>query len=177
MSNSPHRSFEKIETADLARLADLAVADFNALFDRRPLSGVYRGRCFLICLCQGAAQHFLHHDRGVQDFDVWAFFNPHASMPFPPRRRGIADFGLSRFGKNPDDGEFFVGRRVDIMARSIEIGAEEDEVQALQRYLREKGTRTAWCLSRRPAIVIWPPERRGEIAWGGDEIQPPRSHD
>ena len=72
VSNSPHRSHERIQPSDLRRLAKLAQADLNDLFSRIS-SGIYFGRCILMCLSQGAAQHFVHNDRGVQDFDVWAF--------------------------------------------------------------------------------------------------------
>jgi hypothetical protein len=136
MSNSPHRSHERIEVDDLRRLAELANADLDALF-HRAASGVYAGRCILMCLCQGGARHFVHGDRGVQDFDVWAFFREHPSMPFPYRRRGKVDFGSSRFGRNPDDGPKFTGRRVDVIGRSINaVNENETAVASVQRYLR-----------------------------------------
>ena len=137
MSNSPHRSFERIRRRDLERLAELANADFDALF-RRAVSGVYAGRCFLMCLCQGAAEHYVRGEHGVQDFDVWAFFRPHPLMPFPYRRRGTVDFGPSRFGRNPDDAARFKGRRVDVMGRSIPAVSGETGVETVRRYLRQK---------------------------------------
>jgi hypothetical protein len=48
----------RIDNEDLAILAKLAQADLNDLF-ARTASRVYSGRCFLMCLCQGAAQHFV----------------------------------------------------------------------------------------------------------------------
>ena len=67
-----YRSFEKIKRTDLARLADLALGDLRGQFKRNPRSRVYEKRLMLLCLCQGAAQHYVDGDRGVNDFDIWA---------------------------------------------------------------------------------------------------------
>jgi len=165
MGSSTHRSFERIEPADLRYLVHLACDDFEDLFRRRTGTGIYMGRCALICLCQGAAQHFVHGDRGIQDFDVWAFFRSDASRPFPYRRRGKRDFGLSRFGRNPDDGPGFQGRRVDVIGRSIEIADDESPVAAVQRYLREGKTESARRLAERPVVALWPDAFLGRIIW------------
>ena len=61
----------------------------------------------------GAARHYIYGDRGVQDFDLWGFFREIPGHPFPYRRRGTHDFGPSKFGRNPDDGPYYEGRRVD----------------------------------------------------------------
>ncbi len=80
MSDSPNRSFERIEIDDLRRLVEKAQGDLDSLFKRKPpASGVYEGRCVLLCLCQGAALHFVRGERGVQDFDVLGLF-PAASI-------------------------------------------------------------------------------------------------
>ena len=123
MSTSPHRSFERITRDDLVRLVELALQDFEQLYARSEYSRPYKARLRLICLCQGSARHFLHGDRGVQDFDMWGFFEEIPRHPFPYRRRGTRDFGPSKFGRNPDDGPEFVGRRVDVIGRSIPISA------------------------------------------------------
>jgi hypothetical protein len=64
MGNSPHRSFEQITRNDLVKLAEFAMADFAGLFKAQPYSAAYKGRMRLLCLCQGAARHFLYADRG-----------------------------------------------------------------------------------------------------------------
>ena len=105
MSQSPGRSFERITRADLRRLKDLALRDFGSFFDRHQ-GHPYSGRLMLICLCQGAAQHYVKPTRGgdsdrqggVNDFDVWGFFRARPDgRPFPYRRRGVQDFGPSKF--------------------------------------------------------------------------------
>jgi hypothetical protein len=74
VSNSPHRSFARIIPSDLARLAQIALDDFADLCQRQEYSRRYADRLRLICLCQGAARHYVHGDRGVWDFDLWGFF-------------------------------------------------------------------------------------------------------
>jgi hypothetical protein len=65
MSKSRHRSFARITRRGLRRLADIATADFQDLFARKPYSRPYSKRLGLICLCQGAATHSVdvHRDR------------------------------------------------------------------------------------------------------------------
>jgi hypothetical protein len=166
MSNAPRRSrsFERITVADLKRLAKLANADLHDLFHRTP-SSVYSGHCFLMCLCQGGAQHFVHRDRGVHDFDVWAFFHKHPSRPFPYRRLGKVDFGPSRFGRNPNDDPKFTGRRVGVIGRSLSVSKNETPVASVQRYLREAKTKSAMLLAERPVVAIWPDAYLGKLIW------------
>ena len=113
------RSWEKIEQHHLRRLAEIAIGDLEDFFQRYPgHGGRYRDLLMLICLCQGAAGHFVHRDRGVKDFDVWAFFRKHPEKPFPARRHAKGDFGPSRFGPHLND-ESHPGRGVDLFGRSI----------------------------------------------------------
>ena len=165
MSKSPHRSFERIKKGDLTRLAEIALADFNDLFRRKEHSRAYADRLRLICLCQGAARHYVHSDHGVHDFDVWGFFQELPSRPFPYRRQGKRDFGLSRFGRNPDDGAGFEGRRVDVIGRSTSMPENLTAIEAVQRYLSEARTKSAPLLSERPVVVVWPESDCGRIIW------------
>lgn len=165
MSDSPNRSFEKIALSDLHRLAQLAIQDLNGLFERKAHSAKHRDRLMVLCLCQGAAQHFVHGDRGVQDFDVWAFFSAGSEGAFPARRRGKVDFGLSRFGSNPEDGPSFKGRRVDIIGRSIDHRPSETPEAAVRRYLKSRKTESAKLLAERPVIALTPKEKAGHVIW------------
>ena len=165
MSNSPHRSFARITRNDLARLAQIAFDDLTDLCRRQKYSRRYADRLRLICLCQGAARHYVHHDRGVQDFDLWGFFEEVRGHPFPYRRRGERDFGPSKFGRNPDDGDAFKGRRVDVIGRSIRMPKNETPIEAVQRYLREARTESATLLAERPVIVVWPSKNCGRVVW------------
>jgi hypothetical protein len=55
---------------------------------------------------------------GVHDFDLWGFFRKISDRAFPHRRQGQHDFGQSKFGHNPEDGDRFVGRQVGVFGRS-----------------------------------------------------------
>jgi hypothetical protein len=173
VSNSPHRSFARITRTDLARLAQISVDDFADLCQRQKYSRRYAHRLRLVCLCQGAARHYVHHDRGVQDFDLWGFFDEVRGHPFPYRRRGEHDFGPSKFGRNPDDGDAFKGRRVDVIGRSIRMPKNETPIEAVQRYLREVRTKSASLLAERPVVVVWPAKYRGQVIWRPRGLGPP----
>jgi hypothetical protein len=82
----PGRSYERITREDLARLARIARSDLADLFARKPRYAPLTGRLVCVALCQGAAQHLLHGENGVKDFDVWAFFAAH-----PDARRSPGD--------------------------------------------------------------------------------------
>jgi hypothetical protein len=76
-------SLERITSADLRRLATLALDYFDDLFKRRPYaSGRFRGRLLMLALCQGAALHYVDGLHGVKDFDVWGFFRALADCLF-----------------------------------------------------------------------------------------------
>jgi hypothetical protein len=164
VSNSPHRSFERITPNDLARLGQIAVDDFADLCQRKEYCRPYANRLRLICLCQGAARHYVHHDHGVWDFDLWGFFEEVPGHPFPYRRRGEHDFGPSKFGRDLDD-DAFEGRKVDVIGRSIRMPKNGTPIEAVQHYLREARTRSASLLAERPVIVLWPVKDRGRAIW------------
>jgi len=178
MSKSPHRSFAQITRADLKRLARLGLEALDDRFRRRAYSRAYANRLLALCLCQGAARHYVERDRrtdanqiwgGVQDFDVWAFFCEIPDQPFPYRGRvGTKDFGSSKFGRNPDDDPRFLGRRIDVMGRSIGARRSESRMAAIQRYLQEGQTATARELAQRPVVVLWPDSLCGTA------IRPPK---
>jgi hypothetical protein len=167
MSKSPHRSFARITRNDLARLARIALDDFSDLCRRQKYSCRYVDRLRPICLCQGAARHYVQGDRGVQDFDLWGFFDEVRGHPFPYRRCGKHDFGPSKFGHNPEDGDAFKGRRVDVIGRSISISKDQTPIETVQRYLREASTVSASPLAERPVIVVWPNRNCGKDIWDG----------
>jgi hypothetical protein len=127
----------------------------------------YADRLRLICLCQGAARHYIHGDRGIADFDLWGFFQEVRGHPFPYRRRGERDFGPSKFGRNPGDSDTYKGRRVDVIGRSISMPKNETPIEAVQSYLRHAVTVSASLLAERPVIIVWPRNKCGRVIWGG----------
>jgi hypothetical protein len=148
MSDNANRSFELITLDDLARLAQLALANFEAFFVRNP-THPYKGKLRLICLIQTAAKHYVDPDKcieaeqrwgGVNDFDVFGFFEAVAGRPLFAQRKCKLDFGPSKFGRNPNEGERFEGRHVDVMWRSIDVRTSESPIESVQRYLQDAPT-------------------------------------
>jgi hypothetical protein len=159
------RSFTKIEVDDLERLAVFSKKDTDEFFSRHPRwQRLYADRVLCIALCQGAAVHYVNGKNGVKDFDVWTFYAKHPDASFPWRRRGRKDFGPSKFGKNPDD-VGYLGRRVDLLARSVPFAVGTDPVQFIQAYLTDRRTKTANELSRKAVILIEPKNLVGKIIW------------
>jgi hypothetical protein len=168
MSDSPNRSREKINKADLSRLADLSKQCIDEMLGRTKTGSYYSANTALMaCLCQGAAQHYVHGDRGVQDWDVVFFFRANPRWKFPPRWRGVKDFGPSRFGKNPDDGPTYSGRRIDVLGRDIPVAKGSTPVQAVIAYLRDGRTTSARLWAERPLVVLSPNKMLGRVIWDG----------
>ncbi len=159
------RSFKGIRTQDLARLADIARADRNDLFRRKPdLAAVYADRLLCVALCQGAALHYLDGRNGVKDFDVWSFFKANPRRAFPARRNMHRDFGDRRFGVSPDRPEF-VGRSVDLIGRSIPFRPGQTAVEAVRDYLRVSRATSARWLSQKAVVFLEPQDEIGRVIW------------
>ncbi|MEU5876222.1 hypothetical protein [Spirillospora sp. NPDC047279] len=161
---------ERIEEGDLARLAELASLAERGLFERNPAgAGRYEGRLLCRALCQGAALHFVDGTSGVKDFDVWSFYTVREDgLPFPYRWRGTEDYGPSKFGRYPEDPESFIGRRVDLLGRSLPVGPSADPVAAVREYLTAAGSVTARFLASKAVVLVEPVERRGQVIWPVD---------
>ena len=156
------RSWEVLETHPLHRLAEIAIIDLDDFFQRHPDS-LYRDRRMLICLCQGAAEHFVNQDHGVKDFDVWAFFRKHPERPFPYRRSVKRDFRPSRFGRHPND-EYFRGRRVDLFGRSVPCEDEQDPHACVREWICGRG-KSSREIAKSPVVVIHPEAHTRRIIW------------
>ncbi len=159
------RSYRRIEDKDLERLAELAQEDLKRLYkDSSDTIGRYKDRLLMLCLCQGAAKHFIYGRHGVKDFDVWAFFSTSPDLPrFHSRSYKSVDFGPSRFGRHPVD-EGFKGRRVDMLRTAIECN-DEDPEKCIQKWLREGKSKNALWLAQRPVVIIYPNELLGKVIW------------
>jgi hypothetical protein len=148
--------------------------DFDDFFTRYP-QHPYHGQLRLICLLQTAAKHYVDPDHclepnqtwgGVNDFDVCGFFEAVPRRQLCPRRRSTVDFGPSKFGRNPDDGEHFKGRRVDVLWRSINMRASETPIESVQRYLRNAPANSSARLwVAKPVIALWPYEDFDRTIW------------
>lgn len=164
MPRASERSKQRITKVDLRKLSAIAAADRDDLFSRKPRLRHYRSRIVCVALCQGAALHFLDGKNGVKDFDVWTFY-AHSRRPFPYRRVGKGDFGLSKFARRPKDSKQFIGRRVDLIGRSLRVGPSADPVEVIHDYLSRPRTKSAKRLAKTAIVMIDPPQLRGHVAW------------
>lgn len=161
----PNRSYEPLTIEDLRRLGELAERDRQDLFYRKPETrDLYANHLFAVALCQGGALHYLNGTNGIKDLDVWSFYRANPLRQFPYRRRVSVDFGDSKFGTT-DDSPNFVGRRVDLIGRSIDMVDCADPVEVLREYLRSGKTQSAQCLAQKAMILIEPIHLLGKVVW------------
>jgi hypothetical protein len=156
------KSFEEITDMDLVRLAAIATEDREDFFLRFPRYSKLKLLC--VALCQGAALHYVDRINGIKDFDVWTFFeHTPAGVKFPCRRRKEWDFGESKFGKHPAYIQL-MGRRVDLIGRSIDSDGTST-FEGLKKYLLERRTHSARCLSEKAVVLLEPVDLRGVVIW------------
>jgi len=160
-----NRSYELITKSDLHILVELARNDREDLFRRKPAIGrLYSDRLFAVALCQGGALHYLNGKNGIKDLDVWSFFIAHSDRPFPYRRRSEVDLGIPKFGKT-EGYDNFIGRKVDLIGRSIQSVEADDPVDILRQYLRNGHTESARRLAEKAVILLEPAHLFETVVW------------
>jgi hypothetical protein len=158
------RSYKRITPADLRVLASIARKDRENFFERNPRWLKYSQRLCCVALCQGGGLHFANNTTGVKDFDVWSFFCELPRDPIPRRPVVHRDFGHIKFGKSPDRQDF-IGRRVDLILKSIPYTSKGGFLLSLKRYLAKGRTQTARFLAEKAVVLIEPAEFEGVIVW------------
>jgi len=86
--------------------------------------------------------------------------------PFPDAalfRRARADFGPSRFGRTPGAAERIVGRRVDLLSRSLDVAPDADPIESVRAWLRHGREESARRLAEKAVVLIEP--RPGSVIW------------
>jgi len=159
------RSMEIISTADLnelylgslTRLVEYYVSErglkWKKLYNiERPLA---------IALCQGAAMHYHDQLNGVKDFDVW-FFYPFNEKHLPYRSIWNWDYNNPKFGHHPED-KGYLGRRVDVLVRSIKNYAENDPVKTMHKFLKFENTSSSRELSKKAVVLLSPESQLGKL--------------
>ena len=161
------RSYSPIEIEDLRRLGAIALNDLDGLFAGFPEKyGWCKEHLLLVCLCQGAAEHYVRSKRGIKDFDVWVFYEQQPGRkPFPHRRPGYGrgDFGKSKFGRDPRD-EGYRGRRIDVFGRSIRRMQGQSPEDAVLSWVLGQGS-SARHIVKKPVIAIYPDSYCGRVIW------------
>lgn len=159
------RSLEIITKRDLKKLLALAKADMDSFFKRNPSYCEYNGDEALVALCQGGALHYIDRKNGVKDFDIW-FFYPMKSRNLPYRRRGVVDFGESKFGVHPEmKRKGYFGRTVDVLMRSDSFFKSESPEAEIVEYLLYKKSATSNLLSKKAVIGLYPERLFGRRLW------------
>lgn len=159
------RSPEIITNSDLKKLLSLARSDIESFFARNPSYKEYEGKEVLVALCQGGALHYLDKKNGVKDFDIW-FFYPLKSQNLPYRRRGVVDFGKSKFGVHPKfKAKGFIDRTVDVLMRSDAFFSDNDPEKSIGRYLKYKNSQTSNLLAKKAVIGLYPERLFGKKLW------------
>lgn len=162
------RSYAPMAVDHLVRLGKIAKRDREQMFARNPHLEVYRDRVLLVALCQGAALHYVDGKNGVKDLDVYTFYAAAPGVMLHPQRRATADFGESEFGYWSKEKLIkerrYVGRRVDLLQRSLRVSPETDPVAAVRGWLAH-GAGTPAFLRQKAVVGIWPKKHLGEIIW------------
>jgi hypothetical protein len=160
------RSFRTITGSDLLRLAALARLDRQSFFARYPDWGRhYAGRFLGSALCQGAALHYVGGEVGINDFDVYSFFAVHPNRAWYAKRIKSVDFGIPKFGRSEVSPSSFVGRRVDLMARALDVVPNTDVATSVMSYLEVSRTRTAAELASKAVVLLEPTDLVGTVIW------------
>jgi len=172
----PARSYEPLDTSDLARLGRAAHAELDAFFARNPHLAGWRDRVRIIALAQGGAEHYLRGRRGVRDLDVIVCFAEDPRLPHLFRRMVVSwDWGPSKLGRCPHDPPDYTGRAVDVAFWVIPD--RPSPIAALREWLAERAARKADParnpdLAHEPVVLICP--GLGSVAWDPGRAPPPK---
>ena len=159
-----NRSYEKILLQDLKKILSCAYTDIESFFERFPkYSVLYKGHETIVVLGQGAALHYIDNKNGIKDFDVWFFF-PEKNLTLPYRRRGVVDFGESKFGKEENE-KVLKGRRIDVLMRSDSFFNYGNPTDCLINYLNYKKSSTSNLLKKKAFIGLFPDNIFSQILW------------
>lgn len=154
------RCYEPLYISDLIELKKLALEENENFFKRNPhLREAYGDSLIGICLCQGAASHYLNQEVGIKDFDIWHFYLKNKNVYFPNR-------ALKKL-KNG-----YKGKRIDFLKRAIPRriydSNPDDPGQIIMEYMFEKNTETKKELLKKAIIGLYPDEIFAEVLWEGE---------
>jgi len=145
---------------DLEHLKKLSLKEHYAFFERNPhLRTAYYGSLIGICLCQGAASHYVNPKVGVKDWDIWHFYIKDRKTNFPYRARKRIDNG-------------YRGKPIDFLKRAISKDIYDSysgyPERTIMRYLLERNTKTKRLLLKDAIIGLYPNALVGRVFWKGE---------
>ena len=153
------RIYDPLTRNDLDQLKELALREHEEFFERNPhLKFAYHGSLIGVCLCQGAASHYLNPKVGIKDFDIWHFYLENESTAFPYRAHKRIENG-------------YKDRPIDFLKRAIpkhicEFYPNEPE-QIILRYLLDRNTPTKRLLLEKAIIGLFPNKIFDKVIWEG----------
>lgn len=167
------RSLEPITRTDLSELFEGSKKRLQAFFldtqGSKWLKLYDIENPIAVALCQGAALHFCDGRNGVKDFDVW-FFYPFNQKHLPYRTIWSWDYGNPKFGKHPALNDH-IGRKVDVIVRSIRHHVESDPIATIVEYLEREHTSSARALAKKAVVLISPHRYIGKIVWWRGRVE------
>jgi hypothetical protein len=138
----------------------LAFKEHGEFFRRNPgLKSAYYNSLIGICLCQGAASHYLNPKVGIKDFDIWHFYEESKNTNFPYRAHKRIESG-------------YKGKPIDFLKRAIPKyiydSDSSDLEQLIMKYLLEKNTNTKRLLLEKAIVGLFPNEIFSRVLWRGE---------
>jgi hypothetical protein len=155
------RTYEKLTKEDLKEIEQYAKEELKRFLNKEKYK-VYENKLIAICLCQGAAQHFVNGKTGIKDIDVWFFFEEDKDVKIP----NFKNMRKSVSKKFTNIGE----KRIDFLKKAIKediINKSESEKpeDILKSYLQNGNTSTSKHLAKKSVIGLFPTEIFGKIIW------------
>ncbi|MBA7652396.1 hypothetical protein ES703_60230 [subsurface metagenome] len=155
-----NRSYFSLTINDLKKLKKLALKEHEEFFKRNPhLKSAYYNSLIGICLCQGAASHYLNPSVGIKDFDIWFFYVKDDSIYFQCRK---PKRNKNAYKEKPID---FLKR---IIPKYICNFNPNDPEKTIMEYLKVKNTKTKIELLKKAIIGLYPDKIFGKEFWKGN---------
>ena len=190
------RVYTRLTRNDLIQMRDFALEELDRFLYSAgsPLGKFqkYSKRLIAICLCQGAAQHYLQNlsshsyhkivciedaairqkgyrlDRqgnvlaGIKDIDIWFFFYEHPKLPIPH---------VKNCKKSTHKSFYKLGNRtIDFMKKTIAkkvvaSAISNHSADIIRAYLQNVNTQTSDCLARASIVGLYPNILLGRPIW------------
>lgn len=159
-NKSLERTYDKITESDLKEMKQCGLDElerFLILVGNGKYS-IYKDRLIAICLCQGAALHFIDGKNGIKDIDIWMFFREDAEIKIPAIRNCMKSkyLNFQRIGE----------KKVDFLKKMIPSKHwDKSEIITIQHYLSNNNNSTPNFLKHKPVVVLYPDEYFGKTIW------------
>jgi hypothetical protein len=150
-----NRLFLPLDRRHLRALQRIGLKEQGEYFDRNPKLETFKHKLLGICLCQGAATHYLNPKWGIADFDLWHFYLEEGPKRFPYR-------GHKKVKKA------YKGKPVDLLKRGIPqdlyMTMSKNRGAAILAFLLRKED----ILLDQAIVGLYPESLFGKVIWAGE---------